>query len=196
MSQFHTLSNEFLSLKRIERTLLIDTLLVVGGSLFIALTAQFMLPLPFTPIPITGQTLAVLLCGTVLGSNRGFLAVAAYLAEGAMGLPFFAGGASGFARLLGPTGGYLLGFMVAAYICGLIAERKGDRTIKNAIPAFAAAQFFIFAFGMSWLGFLIGFDGIWMKGFLPFVPGLIVQSTIAGLMVPSLYAQVQKIKKS
>jgi len=195
MRQPQTLAYEVLHIKNFEHTLLIDALLVLGGSLFIALTAQLSIPLPFTPIPITGQTLGVLLCGTLLGAKRGFLAVAAYLTEGAIGLPFFAGGASGVARLAGPTGGYLIGFLVAAYVSGLIAERKGDRTIRNAIPAFIVAQITIYAFGMPWLGFLTGFEAIWVKGFLPFIPGLLIKSTLAGLLIPSAWKFVQRIEK-
>jgi biotin transport system substrate-specific component len=102
-------------------------LLVVGGSLVVALSAQLVVRLPFTPVPITGQTLGVLLVGAALGARRGAAALALYLMEGAAGLPFFAGGMAGAAYLLGPTGGYLLAFPLAAFITGWAAERGWDR---------------------------------------------------------------------
>jgi len=194
MSHSQVIASEVLELNRIERSALIDLGLVVGGSLVIALSAQVAFPLPFTPVPVTGQTLGVLLIGATLGAKRGLLATAAYLLEGAVGLPFFAGGASGLAALFGPTGGYLFGFLAAAYACGLIAERKGERTVRAAIPAFLAAQAILFAFGMLWLGYLTGYEGIWMKGFIPFVPGLILKSSAAGLLLPAAWSRVEKLK--
>ena len=101
------------SLPRLDRRVR-DTLLIVGGSLCVAGMAQVRIPLPFTPIPITGQTFAVLLVGVALGSRRGAASLALYLLMGLAGLPFFAGGASGMAYVLGPTGGYLVGFIAAA----------------------------------------------------------------------------------
>jgi len=99
-------------------SLLTDALLVVAGSLFVAALAQVSLPLPFTPVPITGQTFAVLLVGAVLGARRGAASLVLYLLEGSLGLPVFANGTNGLARLLGPTGGYLIGFVAAAWIVG------------------------------------------------------------------------------
>ncbi len=104
-----------------------DVLLVFVSSIFIALMAQVRIPLPFTPVPITGQTFAVLLIGAALGSERGAASLLVYLAEGAAGLPAFAGGTSGLAVLVGPTGGYLIGFVFAAYIIGRLAESGLDR---------------------------------------------------------------------
>ncbi len=104
-----------------------DAALILGASLLIALSARIAVPVPFSPAPITGQTLAVLLVGALLGSRRGALSVLAYLAEGAMGLPVFAGGGAGILWLLGPTGGYLFGFIAAAFVTGWLAERGWDR---------------------------------------------------------------------
>ena len=101
-----------------------NSLLVVAGSLFVALCAQISLPMPFSPVPVTGQTFAVLLLGASLGARRSAAALAVYLLEGALGLPVFApGGAPGLARLLGPTGGYLLAFPAASFLAGWILER-------------------------------------------------------------------------
>ena len=105
-----------------------DLALILAGSALIALSAQVAFPLPFSPVPVTGQTFGVLLVASLLGRARGTAAVLAYLAEGAAGLPVFAGAAAGPAKLIGPTGGYLTGFVLGAYVCGWLAERGWDRT--------------------------------------------------------------------
>src|SRR5687768_13758188 len=111
------------------RALAYDILLILGGSLLLALSAQIVVQK--VPVPITGQTFAVLLVGALLGSRRGGLSLLTYLLEGAAGLPFFAGGTGGIAKLTGPTGGYLIGFMVAAFAVGLLAERGWDRRVET-----------------------------------------------------------------
>jgi biotin transport system substrate-specific component len=103
--------------------LLYDFLLVSGASILIAISAQIAIPLPFTPVPLTLQTLVVLAAGVVLGSSRGALAITLYLLEGCAGLPVFSGAASGITHLLGPTGGYLIGFLPAAWLTGFLAEK-------------------------------------------------------------------------
>src|SRR5271163_4630310 len=107
---------------------LADGLAVVVASLFVAVCAQVEIRLPFTPVPLSGSTLGVLYAGTLLGSRRGAAALALYLLAGAAGFPAFSGGASGLARLLGPSGGYLIGFPIGALCAGLLAERGWDRT--------------------------------------------------------------------
>ena len=125
--------------------------IVVGASLFVALCAHITLPLPFTPVPLTLQNFAVLLVGLVLGSRRGFAALALYLAEGAMGLPFFnPAGAGGIAQLLGPTGGYLIAYPVVAFVAGWLWEH-GNRSFSRAAIAAVAAELVLFAGGVSWL---------------------------------------------
>jgi len=124
---------------------------VVGASLFVALCAHITLPLPFTPVPLTVQNFAVLLVGLVLGSRRGFAALALYLAEGAIGLPFFnPTGPGGIAQLLGPTGGYLIAYPVVAFLAGWLWER-GSRGFARALLASVAAEIVLFAGGVSWL---------------------------------------------
>ena len=102
-------------------------LLIIASSLLIAISAQFSIHLPFSPVPITGQTLVILLLGVLLGKNRGATAVGLYLAQGAAGFPVFAGGKSGLVTLLGPTGGYLFGFIAAAYVVGILTELRYNR---------------------------------------------------------------------
>lgn len=125
--------------------------IVVGASLFVALCAHITLPLPFTPVPLTLQNFAVLLVGLVLGSRRGFAAMALYLAEGAIGLPFFnPAGPGGIVQLLGPTGGYLIAYPVVAFVAGWLWEH-GNRSFSRAAIAAVAAEIVLFAAGVSWL---------------------------------------------
>jgi biotin transport system substrate-specific component len=124
--------------------------MVICASLFVALCARLSLPLPFTPVPLTLSNLGVLLVGLLLGSKRGFAALALYLAQGTAGLPVFAAGSGGVAQLLGPTGGYLLAYPLAAFVAGWIAER-GARKFARFVVAALAAEVVIFAGGLSWL---------------------------------------------
>lgn len=124
---------------------------VVGASLFVALCAHITLPLPFTPVPLTLQNFAVLLVGLLLGSRRGFAALALYLVEGVIGLPFFnPTGPGGIAQLLGPTGGYLIAYPAVAFIAGWLWEHS-NRTFVRAVIATAVAEVVLFAGGVSWL---------------------------------------------
>ena len=118
--------------------LLYDLGLVAAGSVLVALSAQVAVALPFSPVPVTGQTLAVLVVGMLLGPRRGALSLILYATEGAAGLPVFAGGSYGLSRLAGPTAGYLLGFIVAAWAVGWLAERDWDRTIPRTALAMLA----------------------------------------------------------
>ena len=108
-----------------------DALLVLGGSLLVAAFAQIRIVLPFTPVPLTGQTLAVLLVGAALGKNHASISMLLYLGMGIVGMPVFAGGAQGLAYLSGATGGYLIGFVAAAYIIGWLAEQGLDRDFRT-----------------------------------------------------------------
>ena len=166
---------------------LYDAALVLGGSLFIALSAQIVIPLPFSPVPITGQTLAVLLVGALLGSRRGTLSVLAYLTEGAMGLPVFAGGGTGVVWLLGPTGGYLFGFVVAAFITGWLAERGWDRRVETTLLLMLAGNVTIYAAGLPYLASYVGFDGVLALGFYPFIGGDVAKCLLASALLPSAW---------
>ena len=175
-----------------KQVLLYDITLVAGGSLFIALLSQISFHLPFTPVPITGQTLGVLLTGALLGRNRGALAVLAYLSEGIAGLPVFAGGAAGLPYVLGPTGGYLFGFIGGAYITGLLAEKGWDRKIGTTILAMMLGSFIIFAVGLLWLAVYSGFDRVLAVGLFPFIPGDIIKIALAAVLLPSGWKLIGK----
>ncbi len=163
--------------------LLRDTLLVVGFSLLLAGASQVAIPLPFTPVPVTLQTLAVLLTGMALGWKRGALAVLAYLGQGFVGLPVFAGGSLGVAHLFGPTGGYLVGFVAAAALVGLLAERRFDRRPSTTVLAMVAGTMVIQLCGAAWLSLYVGAAAAVAQGVVPFLVGdaLKVVAAAAGL---------------
>ena len=127
-----------------------QVLLVVSGSLLVALAAHVSLPLPFTPVPLTLSNFAVLLVGLLLGRRAGFAALALYLAEGAAGMPVFSLGMGGIAYLLGPTGGYLMAYPVVAYLAGWVAERDRSSFLRSTVAA-TVAEVVLFAAGVSWL---------------------------------------------
>ncbi len=166
-----------------QKALAYDAALVIGGSLFIALCAQFTIHVG--PVPITGQTLGVLLTGVLLGSRRGGLSVLAYLAQGIAGLPVFApGGPLGLARLLGPTGGYLLGFVAAAYVMGLLAERGWDRKLVTTLLAMLVGNAIIYVFGLPWLALFVGIENALPLGLHPFVIGDVLKAILAAASLP------------
>jgi biotin transport system substrate-specific component len=171
---------------------LYDVALVLAGSALIALSAQVAVPVPFSPVPVTGQTFAVLLLGAALGRTRGAAAVLAYLAEGAAGLPVFAGALAGPAVLLGPTGGYLLGFLPAAWICGALAERGWDRHFLSTLVAMTAGDLAIFAVGVPWLARFVGPENAIAFGVTPFVAGNAAKIVLAAGTLPAAWALVRR----
>lgn len=167
-------------------------LLVLGASLLTALAAQLELRLPFSPVPVTGQTFAVLLAGAVLGARRGALAQVAYLAQGAAGLPVFAGGAAGVGVLMGPTAGYLLAFPAAAWVTGALAERGWDRRFLSTLAALLIGSAVIFAAGLAWLSVFVPRTGLLAAGLYPFLAGDLVKSTLAALVFPRVWALARR----
>lgn len=166
-------------------TLAYDSAAILGGTLLIALSAQIAVYLPFSPVPVTGQTLAVLLIGVLLGSRRGALCLLAYLAEGAAGLPVFANGHSGAVYMAGPTSGYLIGFVAAAYLTGWLAERGWDRRPVTALLAMLIGNVAIYAFGLIGLVFFVGISNVLDVGLAPFLPGDLVKLGLATTLLPS-----------
>jgi biotin transport system substrate-specific component len=170
----------------------LDVALIAVGSLLVAVSAQIAIPLPWTPVPITGQTLGVLLVGASLGRRRGALSMALYLAEGAGGLPVFAGGGAGVVHFMGPTAGYLWSFPFAAALGGWLADRGWDRRLWTALAAMALGELMVYAFGVPWLARFIGWERVWMAGFWPFLPGAIVKLGVAGAALPFAWKVVGK----
>jgi biotin transport system substrate-specific component len=166
-----------------------DAALVVGGSLVIALCAQIAVGFP---VPMTGQTFAVLMIGALLGSRRGALCVLTYISEGLLGFPVFTQGKAGLAVLFGPTGGYLVGFVLAAYIVGALAERGWDRRPATTVMAMICGNVILFACGLIWLAVLVylvgrplGARGVLAIGLYPFVPGEVVKIALAAGLLPA-----------
>ncbi|MFN4293301.1 MAG: biotin transporter BioY [Thermoflexales bacterium] len=167
-----------------------DAAMTLLGSWLVAALAQIVIPLQ--PVPITGQTLGVLLVGAALGWRRGALALVAYVLQGAAGLPFFAGGASGAARLLGPTGGYLIGFIFAAALTGWLSERGWDRRFWSTLLAMALGNAIIYAIGIPWLAQFVGWPRALEVGLLPFLPGDAIKAALAALALPGAWALVAR----
>ena len=156
--------------------------LVVAFSILTALAAQVVVPLPFTPVPLTGQTFAVLLTGALLGSRMGALAMLAFLAEGAVGLPLFRGGA-----------GYLLAFPAAAFVTGHLAERGWDRRFLTAAAAMALGSLVILAGGWAWLTlFFRTASEAFLLGVAPFLPGDVIKIALAAAALPAGWALLRR----
>lgn len=172
----------------LPRTRITTIGLMVGFALLTAIAAQITIPVPGTPVPITGQTFAVLLAGAALGSRAGAGSQAIYWALGAIGLPFYAEASGGWEVATGATAGYLVGFIVAAWIVGALAERGQDRRVWSAIPAFLAGNAVIYLFGVPWLLYSVEAFSTMPEalaaGFTPFVIGDIVKIVAAGLLLP------------
>lgn len=164
--------------------LLHDLLSVVVASLFIAVCAQIEIRLPWTPVPLSGGTLGVLYAGALLGSRRGAAAVAVYLLEGSAGLPVFSGGSAGFVHLLGPTGGYLAGFPVGAFLTGLLAERGWDRSPVRSFFMMLIGSLPIFALGLAGLSRFVPAQALLMQGLWPFVPGDLIKAAFSAGLLP------------
>ncbi len=165
-----------------------DIVLIAGGSFAIALSAQFAI---LHPVPITGQTFAVLMVAALLGSRRGVLCILVYLAEGLLGLPVFAQGKAGLAAFLGPTGGYLVGFIVAAWIVGALSERTWDRRVLGTVAAMVLGNLAIYACGLAWLLCLVHLfakplgGGVLAVGLYPFLAGDVLKIALAAILLPS-----------
>ncbi|MDQ3649262.1 MAG: biotin transporter BioY [Acidobacteriota bacterium] len=173
-----------------------SVILVVAFSLLTALAAQIVIPLPWTPVPITGQTFAVLLTGALLGSRLGALAMIAYLIEGASGLPFFRGGSGGAHYLLfSPTAGYLLAYPVAAFITGLLAERGWDKRYLTAAAAMGIGSLLILCGGWAWLSlFFRTPTEAFAAGVAPFIIGDIIKIALAAAVLPSGWVLLRRLR--
>lgn len=160
--------------------------LIVVGAMLIYLTARLAIPIPGSPVPVTGQTFGVLLVSGALGFRRGLLAVSLYVLIGAIGLPWFAEGKSGVSVILGATGGYLVGFIVAGAVVGRLAELGWDRGVLGAVGAMLIGNLVIYAVGVPWLMAVTGFDlatGV-AKGLTPFLLGDALKLALAAVAFP------------
>jgi biotin transport system substrate-specific component len=163
--------------------------LIAIGALFIFLTAKIAIPVPGSPVPITGQTFGVLLVGGALGFRRGAASIAVYILIGLVGLPFFAEGKGGVSVILGATGGYLVGFLVAGSVVGRLAELGWDRRIIGALGAMAIGNVVIYLVGVPWLMAVAHYDlatGI-AKGLTPFLIGDAIKLILAAAAFPAAW---------
>jgi len=165
--------------------------IVLGGSLLIALGAQ--VSVPMLPVPMTLQTLAILLVGFTAGSRLGAGAVLAYLAEGAMGLPVFSGGGAGAAWLVGPTGGFLFGFVAMAWAAGFMAERGVARGFIGTLLTGLVVSALLYVPGVLWLDAATGLDlnGAVTRGMIPFLLGDAVKAAVAALIVTGAWSALK-----
>ncbi len=158
---------------------------VVAGSLLVAASARIAMPLPFTPVPVSMQSFAVLLVGALLGPRRGAASLALYLGQGAVGLPVFVGG-GGLHMLLGPTGGYLFAFVPAAGLVGLLARRGWDRGFLGTAVAMSFGSGLILVAGTAWLAVMLGsVEVALVQGLLPFLPGAVFKIALAAAVLPA-----------
>ncbi|TRZ84164.1 MAG: biotin transporter BioY [Streptomycetaceae bacterium] len=171
-----------------------NALLVAGGVVVLALLAQVALPIPGSPVPVTGQTLGVLLIGTSYGATLGLTTFITYLLVGLAGVPVFAGATFGLARLTGATGGYLVGMLIASFIVGALAGRKWDQRISKALATMLLGDVIIFSLGLFWLHASLGKSWTWTiaAGFTPFIIGEVLKIAIAGTSLPLVWRFVQK----
>jgi biotin transport system substrate-specific component len=163
-----------------------DALLVIGAAGFIGLLAQISIHLSFTPVPITGQTLGVLLAGAALGWRRAGAALLLYAVAGVAGVPWFADHSSGYASA---SFGYIIGFFFAAVLCGYLAERGADRSVLRSVPAMLAAEVVIYAFGLTWLAIdlHLGASATIADGLTPFLAGDAIKAALAAGLLPAAW---------
>jgi biotin transport system substrate-specific component len=175
-------------------TALTQALFVVGGIGFIALLAQIAIPVPGSPVPVTGQTLAVLLIGTTYGARLGFITFATYLLAGVAGAPIFAGSTHGIEKVIGATGGYLVGMLVASLLLGYLADRKADQKFRTSFPALLLGDLVIFTFGLAWLH--ASLDMTWAAtfkaGLTPFILGEALKIAITATSLPLVWRKISR----
>jgi biotin transport system substrate-specific component len=163
-----------------------DILLVVGAAGFVGALAQFSIHLSFTPVPITGQTLGVLVACTALGWRRAVASMTLYAVAGLAGVPWFAGHSSGY---VGASFGYILGYILAAAVCGLLAERRADRSVLKSLPTMLAAEVCLYAAGLTWLALYahLGPAQTIAEGLTPFIAGDAIKAAIAAGLLPAAW---------
>ena len=177
----------------VSRNLATDAIWVVAFSLVTAACAQISTHVPFVPVPITGQTFAVLLSGAVLGWRRGFLSQVMYLAEGAAGFPVFADGSGSALHLVGSSGGYLLCFPLAAALVGYLVEQGVARSAWKLVGALVSADVLILLAGSTWLHLLfrVPYAQAWLLGFYPFLIADVAKVALVGCALPRILRRLE-----
>ncbi|MBM3733612.1 MAG: biotin transporter BioY [Acidimicrobiia bacterium] len=172
-----------------------NTLLALAGTAIIAISAK--VQVPFWPVPMTMQTLAIVVIAMAFGAKLGFATLALYLCEGAIGLPVFAGTPEkgiGIPYMLGPTGGYLIGFVAAAWLAGWLAEKGWDRTFLKATAVNFAATAVVFLFGLVWLVLMYGFSKSVAVGVTPFLLSSAFKIALGGALLPAAWSLIRRFR--
>jgi biotin transport system substrate-specific component len=179
---------------RFSRSAIANIALVVFAAAFVGVLAQISIPLGFTPVPLTGQTFGIMVAGAALGWRRAALAMCLYVIAGLAGVPWFAGGASGY---VGPNFGYLIGFVLSAAALGWLASRGNDRAVAGSLISMALADTLIFVFGVGWLAnyLHVSLATALHLGFYPFVWGELIKAGVAGLTLPTAWRLVDRATK-
>lgn len=190
-----TIGRPTLADRLVSRSLLNDIVLVSAGAGLTAVAAQIAIPLH--PVPITMQTLAVLLVGSTLGASRGALSMALYAALGLVGLPVYSDATSGAGVLFGSTGGYIVGFIFAAALTGWLAQRNWDKKFLGAALSFLAGTVVTFAFGLVWLGVVTqsSLEQVLAWGLYPFIVGGVIKAAAAAAIIPATWTLADRIAK-
>lgn len=170
-----------------KASLLQESIIISSGVFILSVLAQISIPLPFTPVPITAQTLGILVIGSTYGRNRAFTTILLYVLLGLGGLPIFSEGKFGIASLLGPTGGYLIGFILAGSCVGYLGDKMHDRKLINSLLIFLLGHVIIFTTGMLWLAKYVGIHNVLVMGLYPFLPGLVIKTVFASLITTSVW---------
>jgi biotin transport system substrate-specific component len=175
--------------------LVADAVLVTAGAVLVALAAQLEIHLGFTPVPITGQTFAVLLVGASLGAVRGTTSLGLYFLAGLLGAPVYSGGEEGWEIVSGVTGGYLIGFIVASAVTGWLAEARWDRRFSSSLGAMLIGSVIIYAFGLPWLAHVadLGWRQTFENGLYPFVVGDLAKLWLAAALLPAAWRVVERL---
>ncbi len=183
----------------VAKSVTADLAVIAAGAALTAGAAQFIIPM--WPVPITGQTFAVLFVGATLGSLRGALSMLLYVGLGVAGLPVFAEGGAGLSKLAGPTGGYMIGFVLAAALVGWLAQKQWDRKVLGTIGAFLAGTAVIYAVGLPWLSVALGqlgypndLSATLQAGLYPFIPGDLLKALAAGGLLPLVWKLTTRTK--
>jgi len=176
--------------------LLTDAVLVTAGTALVAGAAQISVSLPFTPVPITGQTFAVVLVGASLGTVRGFTSLFLYLWLGVAGAPIYAHHDHGWSVLTSASGGYLVGFVIAAALTGFLAERRWDRRFSSSIGSMLTGNVIIYLVGLPWLAVVLdtNLEKTLEYGLYPFVPGDIFKLYLAAALLPGTWRVVEHVR--
>ena len=184
-----TTRTDAIAVRLLPRSRVVDVALIVGFALLVGVASQIRIPPPFTPGPVTGSTFAVLLAGSALGMSRAGISMLTYIALGLVGVPVFTNGGSGIEVLTGSTGGYILGYVLAASAVGFFSERGLDRTLLGAVAAFGLGSVLVYALGVPVLMWTAGWSlaEALLGGVVPFLIGDAVKAALAGLLLPQAH---------